>query len=139
MAPLGRKPRGAQAVDSLVASDHAKARLKAFLETLFGEISVDEACQRLGICQSRFFDQRNDWLHESVRLLEPRVAGRPRQTEPRHSAAEVQTLRESVQELRARAAAVEVQAELVRTLPHVVARATVPKKTSTPRRPNHPK
>jgi hypothetical protein len=46
-----------------------------------------------------------------------------------------------VQELEARAAAVEVQAELVRTLPHVVARATAPKKTPSHalRQPNRPK
>ena len=40
-----------------------------------------------------------------------------------------------------RTAAVEVQADLIRTLPHVVARATALKKTSSRplRRPNRPK
>jgi hypothetical protein len=43
-----------------------------------------------------------------------------------------------VQQLEARAAAVEVQAELARTLPHLIARAAVPKKTAS-RRTNRPK
>ncbi len=129
MTRLGRKPQGAELVDTLAGSQHAKSRLKAFLETLSGEVSVDEVCQQLGISQSRFFEQRTAWLHESIGLLEPRTPGRPRKEEPALSAEEVRLLRQRMQELTARAAAVEVQAELVRTLPHVVARAMAPKKT----------
>lgn len=141
MTRLGRKPQGTELVDAMVGSEHAKARLKAFLETLSGAVSVDDACRELGICQSRFFEQRTEWLHESIGLLEPRVPGRPRKTEPSISAEEVQSLRRRVQELEARAAAVEVQAELVRTLPHVMARASAPKKTPSraSRQTNRPK
>ena len=129
MTRLGRKPQGAGLVNALVGSEHAKARLKAFLDTLSGETSVEEACQQLGICQSRFFEQRTAWLHDAIGLLEPRAAGRPRKEEPAISAEEARALRQRVQELEARAAAVEVQADLIRTLPHVVARATALKKT----------
>jgi len=141
MTRLGRKPQGTELVDAMVGSQHAKARLKAFLETLSGEVSVDVACQQLGICQSRFFEQRTEWLHESIGLLEPRMPGRPRKAEPSISAEEAQSLRRRVQELEARAAAVEVQAELVRALPHVMARASAPKKTPSRalRQPNRPK
>lgn len=138
MTRLGRKPQGTELVDTLIGSQHAKSRLKAFLETLSGDVSVEEVCQQLGICQSRFFEQRTEWLHDSIGRLEPRVPGRPRKEEPTISAEEVQLLRQRVQELEARAAAVEVQAELVRTLPHVVARATAPKKTPS-RTSNRPK
>ena len=131
MTRLGRKPQGTELVDTLIGSQHAKSRLKAFLETLSGDVSVDEVCQQLGICQSRFFEQRTEWLHESIGLLEPRVPGRPRKEEPTISAEEAQSLRQRVQELEARAAAVEVQTELVRTLPHIVARAATPKKTQS--------
>lgn len=129
MTRLGRKPQGAQLVDLLQGSEHAKSRLKTFLETLSGEVSVAEACHRLGISPSRFFDQRNAWLHDSLGLLEPRAVGRPRQDEPTISLEEAQSLRGRVQELEARSAAVEAQAELARVLPHVVARAPAPKKT----------
>jgi len=141
MTRLGRKPQGAELVDSLIGSDHAKARLKTFLETLSGELGVDEACRRLAICSSRFFEQRTAWLHDSIELLEPRAAGRPCKEEPTISAEEAQALRQRVTELEARAAAVEVQADLARTLPHVVARAARLKKTSVrgARGPNRPK
>jgi transposase-like protein len=148
MTRLGRKPQGAELVDLLSGSEHAKARLKAFLETLSGEASVEEVCQQLGICPSRFFEQRTAWLHDSIGLLEPRLPGRPRKAEPALSAEEAQALRQRVQELEARAAAVEVQADLVHTLPHVVAHAmasrstaAVPKKTPSPApgRRNRPK
>lgn len=119
-------------VDSLFGSDHAKARLKLFLQTLAGELTVDQACERLDIWPSRFFDQRNAWLHEALALLEPRPVGRPRHEPPAASPEEVAALRQRVQELETRAAAVEAQAELVRTLPHVVARAAAPKKTPPP-------
>ena len=131
MPPLGRKPQGARLVDALRGSAHAKSRLKLFLQTLADEVSVGEACRRLGICESRFFEQRTAWLHESIELLEPRAAGRPRKQEPALSEAEVQALKHRLQELEARAAVVEVQAELARSLPHVIARAALPKKTSS--------
>jgi len=67
-------------------------------------------------------------------LLEPRSPGRPAKPEPPIAASEVQALRERVRELEARAAAVEVQAELARTLPHVLHRPRPGKKTKLPAR-----
>lgn len=134
MTRLGRKPQGAELVDALAGSEHAKARLKLFLQTMADELSVGAACQQLGICESRFYEQRTAWLHDSIEFLEPRAAGRPRKDEAMIAPAELQAVQQRVQELEARAAAVEVQAELVRTLPQVVARAAVPKKTPSPRR-----
>jgi hypothetical protein len=139
MPHLGRKPQGARQVDALRGSAHAKARLKLFLQTLADEVSVGEACRRLGICESRFFEQRTAWLHESIALLEPRPPGRPRKQEPALSDAEVQALQQRLQELEARAAVAEVQTELARSLPHVVARAALPKKTTRPAQPPHEK
>ena len=77
------------------------------------------------------------WLQEALALLEPRSPGRPAKPEPPIEPSEVQSLRERVRELEARAAAVEVQAELARTLPHVLHRPQPGKKTksSVRRRP----
>lgn len=130
MTRIGRKPQGAELVEALYGSDHAKARLKLFLQTISGEVSVGDACRQLGICESRFYDQRNAWLHDSLGHLEPRAPGRPRKEEPALSPEEAAALRRRVAELEARSAAVEVQAELARTLPHVIARAATVKKTT---------
>jgi len=134
MTRLGRKPQGAGLVPPLTGSEHAKRRLTLFLQTLAGECSVGEACAELGIGESRFFAQRGAWLQESLELLEPRSPGRPTKPEPPESPEESQLLHERVRDLEARAAAVEVQAELVRTLPHVLHRFRPGKKTERPSR-----
>jgi hypothetical protein len=58
---------------------------------------------------------------------------RPPKPEPTVLPEEVQALRQRVRQLEARAAAVEVQAELARTLPHVMGRARAGKKTTAGR------
>ena len=84
MATAGRKPLGAGHVDQLGGSERAKLRLATILNTLRGELKVADACQQLGVCQSRFFAMRHHWLQEALELLEPRPAGRPRsQVDPR--------------------------------------------------------
>jgi hypothetical protein len=134
MGRLGRRPQGSGLVALLSGSKHAKRRMTWFLKTLGGEQGVGDACAELGIGESRFFAQRAQWLQEALGLLEPRSAGRPAKAEPTISASEVQALRERVRELEARAAAAEVQAELARTLPHVLHRLRPGKKTKSPAR-----
>lgn len=135
MTRLGRRPQGAHLVETLAGSGHARQRMRLFLETLAGQKSVVEACAELGIVESRFYDQRAGWLQAGLELLEPRSPGRLRKLPGVASPQEVETLRERVRELEARAAAVEVQAELVRTLPHVLRRSRPGKKTSRRVRP----
>ena len=136
MSRLGRKPQGAALAAPLEGSEHAKQRLKLFLQTLSGQCSVGEACAELDICESRFYDQRAEWLKGSLQLLEPRSPGRPPKPEPPPALDEVESLRERVRELEARAAAVEVQAELASALPHVIHQLRLGKKTTrSPRRP----
>ncbi len=134
MARLGRKAQGAGLVPLLAGSTHAKQRLSWFLQTLSGERSVGEACAALGIGESRFFAQRAAWLQEALGLLEPRSPGRPAKAEPPIEPSAVQSLRERVRELESRAAIVEVQAELARTLPHLLHRLQPGKKTRSPAR-----
>ena len=85
MATAGRKPLGTGHVDPLRGSERAKLRLATILNTLRGELKIADACQQLGVCESRFFAMRNHWLQEALELLEPRSAGRsPKsQVEPR--------------------------------------------------------
>ena len=59
MATAGRKPLGAGHVDQLSGSERAKLRLATILNTLRGELKVADACQQLGVCQSRFFAMRH--------------------------------------------------------------------------------
>jgi hypothetical protein len=139
MARSGRKPQGVGLVTPLLGSKHAKQRMTWFLQTLTGECSVGEACAALGICESRFYDQRSEWLQASLAVLEPRSPGRPPKPEPMVLPEEVQALRRRLGELETRAAAAEVQAELARTLPYMIGRVRAGKKTTVgnKRRANH--
>jgi hypothetical protein len=128
---LGRKPQGAELVVPLGGSKHAKRRLRMFLETLAGHCRVEDACAELGIGPSRFFAQRAEWLQGALALLEPRAAGRPQKPQPPISPLEVEGLRRRVRELEGQAAALEVQAELAQTLPHVLHRPRPGKKTKS--------
>jgi hypothetical protein len=76
---------GAGHVDQLSGSERAKLRLATILNTLRGELKISDACQQLGVCESRFFAMRHHWLQEALELLEPRPAGRPpkSQVDPR--------------------------------------------------------
>lgn len=75
--PAGRKPMGIEQVGLLSGSEAARRRLAVLLANVAGELSVEEACQALGLRKSRFFELRKQWLQESVQVLEPEPAGRP--------------------------------------------------------------
>ena len=107
MARVGRKPQGWKLIDRLSADEASKARLKAILRTLSGECRVEDACQELGIEQSRFFALRNKWLEEAAGLLAPKPAGRPaKPPEPPAEPPQVRDLKEQLMaaELRAKLA-----------------------------------
>ena len=81
MTTAGRKPLGTGHVDQLSGSERAKLRLATILNTLRGELKIADACDQLGVCESRFFAMRNHWLQEALELLEPQRAGRPPKTQ----------------------------------------------------------
>ena len=77
MQRRGRKPLATAHVNRLDGSELAKLRLETILDTMRGTVTIPTACQRLGVCESRFHALRQRWLQESLELLEPRPAGRP--------------------------------------------------------------
>ena len=119
MARRGRKPLAARHVDNLCGSERAKLRLQTILQTLQGQMTVAEACQMLGIGESRFYALRNQWLQESVELQEPRPLGRPRQVVSPEQA-EVARLEAENRDLRPQRRVAEVREELAQRLPHVL-------------------
>ena len=119
MARRGRKPLAARHVDNLCGSERAKLRLQTILQTLQGQMTVAEACGVLGIGESRFHALRNQWLQESVELLEPRPLGRPPQVVSPEQA-EVARLEAENRDLRQQHRVAEVREELGQRLPHVL-------------------
>lgn len=116
MTRIGRRPQGVGLITPLSGSELAKQRMALFLRTLSGETSVGQACQELHIGESRFYDQRAEWLQDSLALLEPRRSGRPAKPVAAPTPEEVQALRERLRETEARATALAVKAELAGSL-----------------------
>lgn len=126
----GRYPAGPEYVDQLEGSAAAKQRAKVILQTLHGDLRVQDACRLLGICEQRFHQLREEMLQAAVARLEARPAGRPRRAaEP----AEVQALKEQLvaKELELRVA--HLREEIALAMPHLTVRPDQPqveKKTS---------
>jgi hypothetical protein len=110
-ARTGRKPTGPQIVERLEGSLSAKQRLEAILETIAGQLTVPEACARLGIGESRFHDLRNQTLQATLSTLEPRRLGRPpKRTSPEQG--EIDALKAEVDRAHKELAVADVQVSL---------------------------
>jgi transposase-like protein len=135
-APTGRKPAGPQIVERLEGSPVAKQRLEVILETIAGRSTVPEACQRLGIGESRFHELRNQTLQATLEALEPRPPGRPaKPTSPEQP--EIDTLQAELRRLHFELRAAQTLIRVARIHPGLLDRQPVPddlagKKNSRP-------
>jgi hypothetical protein len=112
----GRYPSGPEYVEHLEGSDKAKERLRVILETMMGKWRVSEACDRLGICEQRFRQLRQELLQAALECLEGLPAGRPRRPqEPEETVA----LRRQLEALKRELHVAQVRAEIALGLPHV--------------------
>jgi hypothetical protein len=119
MAQVGRKPFRLKHLKKVAASPLAKMRLGWLLKSLSGECTVPEACEALGINESRFHKLRGDWLQAAAKCLEPGRAGRrPKVVSP--EAQQVAGLEDKVRALEVELHASQVRAELAQALPQVV-------------------
>ena len=76
MTHPGARPLGPELVERLDGSEHAKQRLKVFLQTMNDELTVPQACELLGIHETRFHVQRAEALQAALGSLEARPPGR---------------------------------------------------------------
>jgi hypothetical protein len=103
-------------VDRMAGSDRARERVKVVLQTMAGELRVQEACQVLHLSEQRFDELRVQVLQAAVSELEPKPAGRPpRAISPAEE--ENARLRRRVAELEAELKVSRVRAELAAVLP----------------------
>jgi hypothetical protein len=77
MARRGRPPKGLAHVDSLEGDAASKERVKVILASLSGDLTVPEACERLGMSETRFHELRRTALESMVSGIAPRPPGRP--------------------------------------------------------------
>jgi transposase-like protein len=112
---VGRKPLSTAHVDHLYGSTRAKDRLRIFLETLRGTLTIPEACQLLELSEAQFHHARHKWLQESLELLEPRRVGRPpKQEDPAELTRQCARLEAEIETLRSEVQGAQVREEIAR-------------------------
>lgn len=74
---MSRPVKGADLVDGLEGTEEAKLRLKTIHEQMHGELTVEQACERLGVARSTYFELRQKALSAALAGLSPRPRGRP--------------------------------------------------------------
>lgn len=75
---MGRPNKGVDHVDNCDGSKQSKLRTQVVLKTIAGELSVNEACDTLGVQRPQFAKLRVRALQGAVEALEPGRPGRPR-------------------------------------------------------------
>jgi len=109
---------GPALVQNLDGSERAKRRLEVILATITGQMTIEQACDRLAIGQSRFYKLRTEVLEASLKHLEPRAMGRPAHVQTAEEA-RCEELQEQVERLEAELKISEVREEIARTMPHL--------------------
>jgi hypothetical protein len=119
-------------VEQLQGSPEPKRRLKMILQTLRGELSLQEACARLDLSPQRFHQLREEALQAALAALEPRPLGRPPHAA---SAAQLRVadLEQQVADLDVQLRAAQAREEIALVLPRA-AQAPAPPEKKTRRR-----
>jgi len=115
----GRLPVGPELAERVAGSDEARRRARVILQTMTGELRVQEACALLDISEQRFEAIRAEAITGAVASLEPKPVGRPPRPVESADATEVARLREHIAELEAELHAAAVRLELAQALPRV--------------------
>jgi hypothetical protein len=120
MSQRGRPPQGPRLVEGLEGSAEAKRRLELMLETVTGSRTVAEACEELGVCESRFHEMRRGILQAAASAGEPRPIGRPATPPPAEVEVENLRLHRQIQEMKMQLEAAQIREELALVMPHVL-------------------
>ena len=113
----GRRPRKSALVDSLSGPEETKQRLRVIMATISGELSIADACARLGIQETRFFDLRAQALEGALNGIAPGKPGRPsREDTPEQMKLKEMQKRLDAMEIELQAARIKVElAEVMAT------------------------
>jgi len=114
----GRPKKGPKLVEGLEGSGEAKKRLEVVLETVAGKITIEQACETLGIGRTAFHKLRARVLQTALEDLEPKPLGRPPREVP-EEAAKLSKLETEIEQLRMQLEIAHVREEVMLTMPHL--------------------
>jgi transposase-like protein len=129
----GRPPLKSALVDALPGPEEDKRRLRLILATVSGELTVAQACEQLGVGETRFFDLRRQALESALAGIAPKEPGRPQQQES-PEAARIRELQQQLEDLKFQLYTSKVKAELAEVMPHVLKDLKNSERTKPPRR-----
>jgi len=129
---MSRPNKGVEHVDGLEGPEEAKARLRAVLATIAGELSVEAACAELAVSATRFDQIRAAALAGAVEALSPRPPGR-RPAEREDDA--LVALRSRVEELSCENERLRVREEIAMRVPGLLSPREGKKGVPSDRRP----
>ena len=95
---MGRPNKGLEHLDKYDVSEQSQLRGRVVMQTITGELSVEDACEQLGIDRSRFWRIRDQALQWYLESFEPGRPGRPRKRDVETDKKE-QDLRDRVAQL----------------------------------------
>jgi hypothetical protein len=110
---------GPELAERVAGSDEARRRTRVVLQTMTGELRVQEACALLGLSEQRFEAIRQEAIAGAVASLEPKPVGRPPKAAPTADVAEVARLQARVAELEAELDAARVRLDLAQASPRI--------------------
>jgi hypothetical protein len=131
MARRGRPVKGVELLEDMEVSEVARQRLMVILQTLAGALTIEEACQVLGVNRSRFHDLRHEFLDRAAGLLEPRQPG-PKPNRPTEAQLEIERLQREIVQLKLDLKATQIREEIALVMPQLLVNrrdATAGKKT----------
>ena len=116
----GRPNKGVAHIDQVDSDPVTKARAKAILATISGELTVAEACEAIGVSKTRFEMLRSQMLEAAVQGLQPGKPGRPRTRSSAESDVRIRELSAKVSSLERDLQRSELALEISEILPKVV-------------------
>lgn len=125
--PAGRPPSGLNQVDRLDGSAESKRRLRVLLATLSGEVTLKDACARLGLGETRVLQLRELALQGALGALDPAPRGRPPKL-PTADPERVATLEERLHELESDLKVERIRSDLAAADPRLLHYAARKKK-----------
>jgi len=115
----GRPNKGIAHVNKLNTDKGTKERIKAILLTIQGELTVQDAANKLGIGESRFHELRDEFLTGGAQYLEPRPQGRPAE-EIDEKDREIELLQQKIVDLEINVQTARVREEIALAMPQVL-------------------
>ena len=126
--PAGRPPLGLDLLDRIDCTEEERLKARTILETVSGEKTVAQACEILGVGESRFREMREDFLVAGVVSVAPKPRGRPRKAEET-AQDEMEALKRENAELREELVFARARTVLATAFPHLVKDPADQKKT----------